>query len=68
MTAGSSSFKRPFRAVTMVTALPEHIQQLFHWFGSKNAMYAWGGPGIRYPSNQVYFLRTLAGYDWPALR
>ncbi|UAA39581.1 GNAT family N-acetyltransferase [Paraneptunicella aestuarii] len=43
----------------MVTAQPEHIKQLFHWFDSKASMFTWGGPGMRYPSNQTLFLRDI---------
>lgn len=46
-------------AVALVTAEPEHISQLLPWFSSQQAMMSWGGPGMRFPTNQVQFLRDI---------
>ena len=59
MTADSFTSQHPSRAVAMVTAQPEHISQLLHWFGSQQEMFSWGGPGMQYPTNQIQFLRDI---------
>lgn len=59
MTVGNSPSRNPSVAVTMVTAQPEHIKQLQHWFRSRQEMFVWGGPGMRYPTNHIYFIRDI---------
>lgn len=53
------NIKTPSLAVALVTAEPEHISQILPWFSSQQAMMSWGGPGMRFPTNQVQFLRDI---------